>query len=113
MADSPTRFEMGKQQVVITAVPTEAVSFVKSLRLIADLGLGDAKNLSYYLAASLPCVLVAGVDQEVADHILSLLQEAGAGAKTEDSSLDVPMLLCPEANEKYRWSWLGGRVSVD
>ena len=78
---------MGKQQVVITAVPTEAVSFVKSLRLIADLGLGDAKNLSYYLAASLPCVLVAGVDQEVRDHILSLLQEAGAGAKIEDSSL--------------------------
>src|ERR1043165_4172998 len=104
---------MKKHQVVITAVPEPVGPFIKSLRLVADLGLTDAKALYDFLAASLPCVLGAGIDQEVADHVLTVVREAGAGAHVEGSSVVVPMLLCPQANEKYRWSWLGGRTVVE
>jgi hypothetical protein len=57
-------------------------------------------------------VLVAGVSREVADHAAGLLREAGAEAVVEESSLVAPMLLCPEAGQRYRWSWLGGPTPV-
>ena len=103
---------MAKFQVKITAAGTKVVPLIKTLRLVADLGLGEAKHLSDYLRDHAPCVLVAGVDQEVADHAAGLLREAGADVAVEESSVDGPMLLCPEANERYRWSWLSGPKSV-
>ncbi len=103
---------MAKFQVRVTSPGTKVVPLVKTLRLVADLGLGDAKHLSDYLRDHAPCVLVTGVDREVADHAASLLREAGAEAAVEESSLEAPMLLCPEANQRYRWSWLGARTPV-
>jgi hypothetical protein len=103
---------MPKSQVKIVSPGTKVVSLVKTLRLVADLGLGDAKNLSDYLRGKVPCVLVAGVDREVADHAASLLREAGAEVAVEDSSIEVPMLLSPEANQRYQWTWLGKRTPV-
>lgn len=105
---------MTKYQVTVTRISHEKIiSFIKSLRLIADLGLKDAKDLALYIATTQPCILVAGIDREVADHVVSLLLEAGANAAAEETSLTVPLLLCPQANERYRWSWLGGRVTVE
>jgi ribosomal protein L7/L12 len=105
---------MAKYQVTVTGIAHEKVIlFVKSLRLIADLGLKDAKDLAMYIATTQPCILVAGIDQEVADHVVGLLREAGAQAAVQGSSLTAPLLLCPQANERYRWSWLGGRVPVE
>ena len=103
---------MAKFQVKVASPGTKVVPLVKTLRLVADLGLGDAKHLSDYLRDNAPCVLVAGVDREVADHAAGLLCEAGADAAVEESSIEVPMLLCPEANQRYRWSWLGVRTPV-
>lgn len=77
-----------------------------------DLGLKDAKHLSDYLHDNALCVLVAGVDREVADHAAGLLPESGTEVVVEESSIEVPMLLCPEANQRYRWSWLGGPTPV-
>ena len=42
--------------------------------------LQDARDLSDYLRDNAPCVLVAGVDSEVADHAAGLLREAGGGS---------------------------------
>jgi ribosomal protein L7/L12 len=104
---------MAKFQVTVTNISREkVVPLIKSLRLIGDLGLKDAKELAEFLASTKPCILVAGIDREVADHVVSLLQEAGTSATVEDSTLPVPLFLCPEANQRYRWSWLGGRVPV-
>ncbi len=103
---------MPKFQVKVMSAGVKVVPLVKSLRLVADLGLGDAKHLSDYLRDHEPCTLVAGVDREVADHAASLLREAGAEIAVEDSSMDAPMLLCPEANQRYRWGWLFGPKPV-
>lgn len=99
---------MTKYQVRVQSLPEKVVLLVKSLRLVADLGLRDAKELSDYLSSSLPCLLVVGIDYGVAEHIVSLLQEAGASAIVEESSLTQPLLLCPKANQRYQWHWLTG-----
>jgi ribosomal protein L7/L12 len=93
---------MRKYQVRVQSVADEVVPLVGSLRLLADLGLGDTKELSDYLSMFPPCLLVAGVNQEVAEHVAQLLEQAGASASVEESSIDDPMLLCPEANDCYR-----------
>jgi ribosomal protein L7/L12 len=103
---------MERFQVKVTSPGTKVVALVKTLRLVADLGLGDAKHLSDFLRDSAPCLLVAGVDRKVADHAAELLREAGADVTVEESSIAVPMLLCPEANQRYRWSWLSGPTEV-
>jgi ribosomal protein L7/L12 len=99
---------MKKYQIKIISSGAKHLSLVKSLRLLADIGLENAKQLSDFLRDSSPCILVAGVDGEVADHAAELLREAGAEVIIEESSIEVPMLLCPAANQRYRWSWIGG-----
>jgi len=61
---------MTKYQVRVQSLPSEVVPLVKSLRLVANLELLDVKKLFDYLSASLLCVLVAGVDQDVAEHLM-------------------------------------------
>ncbi len=99
---------MSKFQVHVTSAGAKVIPLVKTLRLVADLGLGEAKSLSDYLRDHAPCVLVAGVSREVADHAAGLLREAGAEVVIEESSLTAPMLLCPEADQRYRWNWFAG-----
>lgn len=103
---------MPRYQLRVESAGENVVPLVKTLRLVADLGLGEAKHLSDHLRGSAPCVLVAGVDREVAEHAAALLRESGAEVAVEESSVDSPMLLCPEANQKYRWSWLSGPTPV-
>src|SRR4051794_35328389 len=90
---------MPKYQVREMSAGTKIVPLVKTLRLVADLGLGNAKHLSDHLRDGAPCLLVAGVDREVADHAAGLLREAGAEVAVEESTAEAPMLLCPEANQ--------------
>jgi ribosomal protein L7/L12 len=91
---------MSKFQVRVTSPGSRVVPLVKTLRLVANLGLREAKGLSDYLQEHAPCVLVVGVSREVAE----LLREV----EVEESSIDAPMLLYPEANQRYRWNWLSG-----
>ena len=84
------------------------VHLVKSLRMLADLGLRDAKELADYLRDSAPCVLVAGIDEPVAQHAAALLQKTGATVAVEESSVSAPTLLWPRSNRRYGWHWLKG-----
>jgi ribosomal protein L7/L12 len=104
---------MASYQVRVQALGDRVVASVKTLRLVADLGLRDAKGLTDYIASHAPCVLIAGVEQGVAAHVVDLLKEAGAVATVEESELREPMLLCPEANQRYRWHWLSGPTPVE
>jgi ribosomal protein L7/L12 len=108
----PEEVTMSKFLVRVISPGSNVVPRVKTLRLVADLGLAEAKGLSDYLRDHTPCVLVAGVSREVADHAAELLRKAGAEVAVEESSLDAPMLLCPEADHRYRWSFLSGPVPV-
>ena len=103
---------MSKFQVRVCSLPAEVIPLVKALRAVADLGLADAKRLSDYLRNHGPCVVVAGIARDVADHVVQMLQESGAKALVEESSVDAPMVLCPEADHRYRWSWLRGPTRI-
>ncbi|HEX6962731.1 MAG TPA: hypothetical protein VF175_12750 [Lacipirellula sp.] len=48
----------------------------------------------------------------MADHAAGLLWDAVAEAVVEDAFHDSPMLLCPEANQRYRWNWLARPTPV-
>jgi Ribosomal protein L7/L12 C-terminal domain len=101
-----------KFQVKVVSPGTQVASLVKTLRLVADLGLKSAKHQSDYLHNNAPCVLVAGVDLEVADHAAGLLRESGAEVVVEESSIEIPMLLYPGANQRYGWNWFGGLTPI-
>lgn len=106
---------MSKYQVTVKTVPENIVPLVKFLRLVAALGLKDAKDVADFLRSSGSdgCVLVAGVEQEVADHVAALFHEAGGNAKVEQSSIVAPMFLWPKANEKYTWHWFRGLTPTE
>jgi ribosomal protein L7/L12 len=106
---------MMKFQVSIASInPESTILLLKSLRVITGLSLKDAKDLREFLiAAPMPCILVAGIDRDVADYIVNLLEETGATATVEASSLTVPLLLCPQANRRYQWDWLSGRSPIE
>jgi hypothetical protein len=114
---------MPKYQVAVTAVSDRAwFALGKALRMIAGLGWLDAGRLSRYLLevddsteelVHLPCVLVAGIGRTTADHVAGLLREAGATVSVEESTVQQPMLLCPKANQRYRWDTLLAKPVVD
>ncbi|MFH0943815.1 MAG: hypothetical protein V2A76_01345 [Planctomycetota bacterium] len=58
---------MTSYQVTVSSVSDKTVALLRSLSLVAGLGLRDGKHLLDNLVESLPCVLVAGIDQAVAD----------------------------------------------
>jgi ribosomal protein L7/L12 len=99
---------MSRFQVQVTAVGPRLVPMLKTLRLVADLGLVEAQGLADHLRGHVPCVLVAGVARDVAEHAAGLLRAAGASAVVEPSAVTSPMLLCPEAGQRHRWDWLRG-----
>jgi hypothetical protein len=114
---------MPAYQVNITAVSDRAwFDLRKALQMVAGLGWLDARRLSRYVLAvdrnteqylHLPCVLVAGIDRATADHVAGLLRQAGATVSVEESTVQQPMLLCPRANQRYRWDDLRAKPVVD
>jgi hypothetical protein len=115
---------MPKYHVRVTYLPDKALTglvLMKSLRMVGGLGLGQARQLYRYLVVAddeqeryinLPCVLIAGIDRQVADHAANLLREAGATVEVEECSIPNPMLLSPQAAYRYGWNWLIGPCRI-
>jgi ribosomal protein L7/L12 len=93
-------------QVKVTSLGKQ-VQTIRSLRLLGNLGLLDAKTLEGHLRARLPCILAAGLSQERAQQVAALITDAGGAAVVEPSSVDQPMVLAPNAARTYQWNWLG------
>jgi ribosomal protein L7/L12 len=104
---------MSKYQVTVTSVLGQSPKLLKSLRLIANLELREAKNISSYLVDSLPCQLVAGVDCDVAEHIVNVLREGDAIAVVEPSTISSPMLLHLPVNQRYAWNIIKGISAIE
>ncbi len=96
----------------MVSIPNQTVPLLKSLRLVGRSELREAKERLDYLSTALPCVLVAGIDREVADHIVGMLEEAGAVARVEESSINSPVLLHPQANQRHKWNWFTGPTQM-
>lgn len=101
---------MPKFQVHIHSLGEQHTQLLKSLRLVGDMDLYHARGLLDYLKAREDSVLLAGVSKEVAEHVVSLLRDAGAQARVVESSLNNPVLLSPNADRCYTWTWLGAKT---
>ena len=101
---------MSKYQIRITANAAHLydVKLVKALRTVARLGLREAHSLLKYLRSQGNCVLIAGIDQDVAEHAAEVLRDCSAKVTIELSSVEMPMLLHPDAARQYRWHWWSG-----
>ena len=98
---------MNKYQIRLRELPPDRIAFLRSLRLVGNLGLRQADDLARHLDRFRHSVLVAGVEQGTADHIAASLIDAGAKVEVETSSVDSPMLCTPTVNDKFRWGGWG------
>ena len=83
------------------------VDLLKQLRLLSTHNMADAKHLAAYLESSLPCTLVAGIDRERADQIVSVIMRLGGAARAEHTDIDKPMLLCPSITAQHEMTFWG------
>ena len=95
---------MSSFQVRVHALDPQAADRVAALQLFSDLGLRDVAAITMYMQEHSPCLLVAGIHEEVADRILETLSSVGVEAEKELSPSNFPMLLCPEVNHLSRWA---------
>ena len=89
---------MDRYQVELTSSPGEDVVFVKALRIVGKISLQDAVKVHALATESPGCVLVSGIERDVADHIADHFMQAGIAVIVTASSLTTPMICAPEAN---------------
>lgn len=103
---------MSKFQIRVVSIGSKKAPFIRAIRLVTNLGALDSALVYAYLRDRAPCILVAGVNGEVAEHAANLLREAGAEVVVEASSLELPIVLRPQADQQYRWHWFSGPISL-
>ena len=97
-----------RYEVVVERFPEKYIPVLRELRQWGGFGLKEAKELCEYLQSSCPCVLLAGVTQEVAEDLSQRLVNAGASASVRASSSQNPMLVYPRLDDRYENHWLFG-----
>ncbi len=103
---------MSKFQIRVISIGSNEALIVRTIRLVTDLGAFDSALVFAYLRDRAPCILVAGVNGEVAEYAAKLLREAGAEVVVEASSLESPTVLRPQVDRRYRWHWFRGPISI-
>lgn len=103
---------MSKFQIRVIAIGSNEAPLIRTIRLVTDLGAFDSAVVFSYLRDRAPCILVAGISSEVVEHAANLLREAGAEVVVEASSLEIPTVLRPQVDQRYRWDWLRGSVPI-
>ena len=97
-----------KKQLQITALPDDHIQMLKIIRTIGNKSLREAKEIYQYLADSLPCILIAGVDKSLVLDLAEKINAAGGQCDVQDTILDHPLVLCPEGNKPFEWHWFYG-----
>jgi hypothetical protein len=101
-----------KYQVKIESVPNDVIPILKPLRVIGNIDLKQANDLAEYLSKNAPCLLVAGIDQKTANHVVDLLQAAKVKTAIEESVIEHPMFLHPDSERRYFWHGIKGVVPL-
>jgi ribosomal protein L7/L12 len=93
-----------KKLITVDKKP-DPVLFTKFLRNISGLSLREARELNDYILESIPCPFLAGITEEKVDEILKKLSDLGIGnvLKVEDTTINTPMLLCPNDKDDYEF----------
>ncbi|AMV19402.1 hypothetical protein [Planctomyces sp. SH-PL14] len=86
---------MSRFQVRIHSLPEQPGDWLPALSHMVTCPPTAAWELADYVAAHVPCLLVAGVEEAVATRLVDALTQAGASAEAELSPTSFPMLLCP------------------
>jgi ribosomal protein L7/L12 len=103
---------MSKFQIRVISIGSNEAQLIRTIRLVTDLGAFDSALVFAYLQDRDRCVLVAGIDGEVAEHAANLLREAGAEVVVEASSSEIPTVLRPQVDRRYRWHWFRGSIPI-
>jgi hypothetical protein len=103
---------MSKFQIRVMVIGSNEALLLRAIRLVTDLEAFESAVVFAYLRDRAPCILVAGVNNAIVEHAANLLREAGAEVEVEASSLEVPTVLRPQANLRYRWHWLRGPIPI-
>jgi hypothetical protein len=75
-------------------------------RSVAGISLKRAAELSVHFDRSRNSTLVAGLGKAAAEHIAETLVASGASVAVLESPQDTPMMCCPEAEHRFKWSRL-------
>jgi ribosomal protein L7/L12 len=97
---------MPRYQVNVKAPAEDRTAFIKALRTVAGISLQRAAELSVHLDRFRNSTLVAGLGKAAAEHIAETLVAGGASVAVLESTLDTPMMCCPEAALRFKWSHL-------
>jgi ribosomal protein L7/L12 len=97
---------MAKFQVNVKIPSEDRTAFVKALRTVGRISLKRAAELAVYLERHRNSTLVAGVDQQAAEHIAKTLTASGAIASVAKSGMDTPVMCCPQAAQMFKWGRL-------
>jgi Ribosomal protein L7/L12 C-terminal domain len=97
-----------RYQVIVEQIPENHISMLKALREWGGFGLKPAKELCEYLRSNCPCVLVAGIKQEAVEDLRKRLDRAGVKIGVQKSAIKHPMLVCPQADDRYENHWFFG-----
>jgi hypothetical protein len=97
---------MPRYQVNVKAPAEDRRAFIRALRTVAGISLKRATALSVHFDRYRNSTLVAGLGKAAAEHIAETLVASGASAAVLESPLDFPMMCCPEAEHRFRWSRL-------
>jgi hypothetical protein len=103
---------MSKFQIRVIAIGSNEAPLIRAIRLATDLTAFDTALVFTYLRDHHPCILVAGLNSEVAEYVANLLRKAGAEVVVEASSLDVPTVLRPQVDRRHRWHWFLGPIPI-
>ncbi|MBE9031091.1 ribosomal protein L7/L12 [filamentous cyanobacterium LEGE 11480] len=102
-------------EIVVESFPADHIPVLRAMRSILGSGLKETKELLNYAQTNCPCVLLAGMEQAVAETMANQLISAGVTANIQTSSLRHPMLISPNFDQRYETHWLFGlrQVSED
>ena len=100
-------------EILIRKLPEDHIPLLRAIRKIARVDLREAKGLLTYLQSNCPCVLLAGVEQHVADNVSRQLTKAGTAVQVQTSVLSHPMLVSPKLDDRYKDHWLFGLQPVE
>ena len=88
-------------------IDTDRVLIVKAIRSLSpSIRLKDAVKIGAYILNH-KCTLVAGIPIDVANHVQTTFAKIGVEAEVNESSIQSPMLLLPNAGTKWKWGFLG------
>lgn len=97
-----------RYEVVLEQFPDNYIPVLQAFRAYLGLGLKDAKQLCQYARENYPCVLLAGIDCELAEALRRQLHEGGVTVSIRESALPNPMIVYPPVDKQYEMHWFFG-----